>query len=1074
MRLHVLELTGFGPFRETQRVDFDAFADDGLFLITGRTGAGKSSILDGVSFALYGTVPRYEGADRRLRSDHSALTDPTEVRLEFTVGDVRWRVTRAPDYDRPAKRGGGLTTEPARAELEERVGDAWIGRAAGPRDVGLALGELLGLGAQQFQQVILLAQNKFSRFLLAPGDERQTLLRALFGTRRFEQYRDELEQRRRDAQKRLDAAGEHARTLLEVAERLVAEAADARMPAAGDPRTSAARAGDFAAGDPRIGASGAGDLRTSAARAGDSAAGDPGIGASHDGDSRTDAPADGASHDGDPRTGAPADGGPAPAPVDVRVRRDALLAAVVRADYHVEQALTERAQADLAHRAAADAHVALADRAQRGRERARAREHLAQLEDRAPEMDAARERRDLARTANLLRAPLEGADRAVAAARAAADEVAAATAAWIAEGGSADVDASARIDELTAELARATDAAALERAQEGVRTRRAGLEAARAEADAAIADLEARREALPAARADLDTRIDAARTAAARLDDLRRRTAELSGRRDAAQQAIGWAETCASTEAAHLAASAAAGAAATRVTALLQRRLAGFAGELSAALADGEPCAVCGSLAHPQPAAPTADPVTDADLAAAETERERTAQAAAVAADAARDARERRADALARAAGHDVAAADAALAVLHDETAAAESAARDAERLLIERAALDDRAAVAEAERARLHDRRAVLAEELAAVRADEERAEGVIVQARAAFPSVAARIAAGDAERARARRLQDARDRLRETEGARDAATADLDARVLASPFDTARAARAALRPDVELVEVDEVLAAHAADVAATRSRLLDLELAVIGDDVTDDDLAASTAAVAGADARRSAAIADVRDAELAARRLRDLVQQADAAFAGVEDLADDTAVVTRLADTVAGRAPNTMKMDLETFVLAAELEEIVAAANVRLSEMSSGRYTLRHTDARAARGRASGLGLEVLDAHTGRLRSPQSLSGGETFLASLALALGLGEVVTSRAGGIRLDTLFVDEGFGSLDPETLELAMRTLDELRAGGRIVGVISHVEAMKEQLPAQLVVEATPEGPSVILQDVVAA
>ena len=162
---------------------------------------------------------------------------------------------------------------------------------------------------------------------------------------------------------------------------------------------------------------------------------------------------------------------------------------------------------------------------------------------------------------------------------------------------------------------------------------------------------------------------------------------------------------------------------------------------------------------------------------------------------------------------------------------------------------------------------------------------------------------------------------------------------------------------------------------------------------------------------------------------------------------------------------------MDLETFVLAAELEEIVAAANVRLSEMSSGRYTLHHSDARAARGRASGLGIEVLDAHTGRLRSPQSLSGGETFLASLALALGLGEVVTSRAGGIRLDTLFVDEGFGSLDPETLELAMRTLDELRAGGRTVGVISHVEAMKEQLPAQLIVEATPQGPSIIRQDV---
>lgn len=165
---------------------------------------------------------------------------------------------------------------------------------------------------------------------------------------------------------------------------------------------------------------------------------------------------------------------------------------------------------------------------------------------------------------------------------------------------------------------------------------------------------------------------------------------------------------------------------------------------------------------------------------------------------------------------------------------------------------------------------------------------------------------------------------------------------------------------------------------------------------------------------------------------------------------------------------------MDLETFVLAAELEEIVSAANLRLDEMSSGRYRLQHSDAVAVRNGASGLGLEVLDAYTGRTRPPQSLSGGETFLASLALALGLAEVVTARAGGIRLDTLFVDEGFGSLDAETLDLAMRTLDELRQGGRTVGVISHVEAMKEQLPAQLRVEATASGPSVIRQGMLAS
>jgi exonuclease SbcC len=187
------------------------------------------------------------------------------------------------------------------------------------------------------------------------------------------------------------------------------------------------------------------------------------------------------------------------------------------------------------------------------------------------------------------------------------------------------------------------------------------------------------------------------------------------------------------------------------------------------------------------------------------------------------------------------------------------------------------------------------------------------------------------------------------------------------------------------------------------------------------------------------------------------------------VAELAHETAVITRLADTLLGRAPNTRRMTLETFVLAAELEEIVIAANVRLAEMSAGRYTLHHSDALAARGAASGLGIEVMDAFTGQLRPPQSLSGGETFLASLSLALGLAEVVTARAGGMRLDTLFIDEGFGSLDAETLELAMSVLDELRAGGRTVGVISHVEAMKDQLPAQLTIEATPQGPSVIRQ-----
>ena len=200
---------------------------------------------------------------------------------------------------------------------------------------------------------------------------------------------------------------------------------------------------------------------------------------------------------------------------------------------------------------------------------------------------------------------------------------------------------------------------------------------------------------------------------------------------------------------------------------------------------------------------------------------------------------------------------------------------------------------------------------------------------------------------------------------------------------------------------------------------------------------------------------------------RLNGLIDSADAEHAASAGQAADHEILQNLADTLAGRGANTRKMTLETFVLAAELEEIVRAANRRLDDMSTGRYQLQHSDALAARGAASGLGIVVFDAFTGQTRPAQSLSGGETFLSSLALALGLAEVVTARAGGIRLDTLFIDEGFGSLDGDTLDIAMRTLDELRQGGRTVGVISHVDAMQEQIPAQLTVRATANGPSII-------
>ena len=159
--------------------------------------------------------------------------------------------------------------------------------------------------------------------------------------------------------------------------------------------------------------------------------------------------------------------------------------------------------------------------------------------------------------------------------------------------------------------------------------------------------------------------------------------------------------------------------------------------------------------------------------------------------------------------------------------------------------------------------------------------------------------------------------------------------------------------------------------------------------------------------------------------------------------------------------------RVALTTYVLRRHFEQVVAAANVRLAVMSSGRYELQRSDEGETRRQRGGLMLSVLDRHTGVARSPKSLSGGETFYASLALALGLADVVKAEAGGVDLDTLFIDEGFGSLDPETLDQVLGVIDELRDRGRVVGIVSHVADLKDRVPERLEVRRRPDGSSTV-------
>ena len=202
---------------------------------------------------------------------------------------------------------------------------------------------------------------------------------------------------------------------------------------------------------------------------------------------------------------------------------------------------------------------------------------------------------------------------------------------------------------------------------------------------------------------------------------------------------------------------------------------------------------------------------------------------------------------------------------------------------------------------------------------------------------------------------------------------------------------------------------------------------------------------------------------------RVDSLAVELEAALDDWEPIIADLELAIRMAGLAEGTSPdNTLQMRLSAFVLAYRLGQVVSAANDRLLGMTDQRYSLEHSEQRGAGERRGGLSLLVRDDWSGETRDPATLSGGETFVVSLALALGLADVISQEIGGADLDTLFVDEGFGALDSETLDDVMDTLDSLREGGRVVGVVSHVAEMRHRIPTRLHVTKRRTGSTVSL------
>lgn len=876
MNLHHLQITGMGPFAATESIDFDALNESGVFLLTGRTGSGKTTVLDAVSYAIFGSIARGANGDDVVSHHRSIETTPRVV-LEATIGGSRLRITRSPLHERPSKRGGGTTSEAQSLQVEQHIDGEWsqvTGRWAEGNEL---LQKRIGMTAAQFNQVVMLPQGEFARFLDANANDRRELLQRLFPDTDLEWLerwlREEATTSRAARDEKLDEIGNCFQRVHSIAESLI------------DPEA------DRPEEEPLL----------------------P--------DHTWPKPA----REWIEETGSQLD---RLAAETERIRREA---------------------SDAWDRAAAELH---------------------RLERTA---DLTRQRKEAERQHAELIAQ-EG---------------------WRAETGR--VIESAR---------RATTVKLLAGRVRGLETER---DAAEAEVDRLRSTVEGHRLVAGIAPEDLPGHRQKLTDHAGRIQEFIRkevpRREELERRADELDQELRaltdqGPESRAGRARKLLADREAATLEATRSYIRVRtERTHGMAQVLAADLEPGAPCPVCGSPDHPQPAEGAGDIPSEEDEAAAE-ERERRAK----------------------------------------------------------RSELEAREALAETER-RITELKARTETELAKCRQESAGLAERESELASGTPDVEARLG----ELLEAIRLLEgfltANERLAAARTATATARQEAEAEAKEKGFESVGAALSAAIGERELAELQVKVESYDGQLKIVESRLAGELSGIDPDRVIDLDPARE--AERETSRRRDQATGA---AEVARNRLDTFRRET----APVPELYEELEPLVRSADRASelerlavGR--NERNMRLSIFVLATRLRQVIKAANVHLAKMTDQRYALVYSGGLAGHGAASGLGIDVHDSHTSESRPTGTLSGGEKFCAALSLALGLAEVVQAEADGKKLESLFIDEGFGTLDAKSLDQVMGVIDSLREGGRSVGLVSHVEELRNRIAAQIRVTGSRAG-----------
>ncbi len=977
MRLHQLEIVGFGPFADPVTIDFDSLSDAGLFLLSGPTGAGKSSVLDAICFALYGDVPGDRSAAKRLRSDHAGDDVAPRVVLEATLSGRRFRIDRSPAWTRPKKRGTGTTTEQARVMIAERRctdgADAWHPLSTRLDETGHLVTRLVGMTLPQFCQVAMLPQGRFQAFLRARSEERHALLQQVFQTGRFDRTERWMRERRVELRRASEA---HQAAVADLASRVSEVGGDA----------------------------------------------------------------------------APADWPTEPALLGAWVEELATRAATASAE---QASLVETASA--AELAASEAAATGAELAALRATHAAARRAWTTIEASAPAHEARKARvaraqragavRPLHELAMSARQEVEQLDQQGRTARRS-------LAALLGVDTLDDQEIAAHQRAATRTLTDLARIRPLRSLGADLEHQLAELTRTREETTASLGRVEARLGEIPAILLSLRPALTAARDAQEQAVDLTADLQVLGSRVRAARSAESLTARLAMADEALRDATHTRLLAREMLVEIRERRLDGMAAEIAGKLAVGGCCPVCGSADHPSPASPS----PDAPDEVAERDARREVDDLEVVVEAhsqqVRGVETQRATALAEAGGSlELLLAEEERTVTRLEQTRSEAAALASHAARVEALEVEQQDLTREhhelvAAATRLDTETAVLASRIeslsaqtSAVVPDGADLDG-LTSLHQEVEALAQQCAAAAADLARAHVTATSTQDAAHTTAAQ-------------AGFDSSADAAAAWLPEAEVVSLQHQIHHH------------DREAARVSDLLGDEALLGAAAADAPDlealgrshhDAREAADLARQSHTSLRerGRRLHGLAQEMREALTAWAPVRADLDLVADLAALVEGKHPdNRLQMRLSAFVLAHRLGQVVEAANLRLSLMSDQRYSLVHTPQRGAGETRGGLSLLVRDDWTGDTRDPVTLSGGETFVVSLALALGLADVITDEAGGTDLDTLFVDEGFGSLDSETLEDVMDTLDALRDGGRVVGVVSHVPELQTRIPTQL-------------------